>query len=203
MIPYLIYLSIISTASLFIGVSTALIFKVSFFASFGYTWFAILAVVIVDALTATLCRLLPGKCANPEKKVFNVSSKEKKFYEKLKIRKWKDLVPEIGQFTGFRKNQIVDPKSVEYLDRFLSEICYGAIGHVVSVFTGFLILWLFPSKGFWISIALSVAVVNALMNLPSLFILRYNSYKLKILRKNALKKQAQKDMLAEGATADA
>ena len=192
MIPYLIYLSIISTASLFIGVSTALIFKVSFFASFGCTWLAILAVVVVDALTATLCRLLPGKCANPEKKVFNVSNKEKRFYEKLKIRKWKDLVPEIGQFTGFRKNQIVDPKSVEYLDRFLAEICYGEIGHIVSVFTGF-----------WISIALSVAVINALMNLPSLFILRYNSYKLKILRKNALKKQAQKDMLAEVATADA
>lgn len=203
MIPYLIYLSIISTASLFIGVSTALIFKVSFFASFGCTWLAILAVVVVDALTATLCRLLPGKCANPEKKVFNVSNKEKRFYEKLKIRKWKDLVPEIGQFTGFRKNQIVDPKSVEYLDRFLAEICYGEIGHIVSVFTGFLILWLFPSTGFWISIALSVAVINALMNLPSLFILRYNSYKLKILRKNALKKQAQKDMLAEVATADA
>ena len=158
---------------------------------FGYTWLEIILVMLVDGLTATVCRLLPAKCANHEKKIFQVSAKEKKFYEKLKIRKWKDKVPEIGQFTGFRKNKLENPQSVEYVERFLLEACYGELGHFCSFFTSFLIVLLFPITKYWWAISLPVATIIALMNLPSFFILRYNSYKLEILRKSNLKKQAR------------
>ena len=150
-------------------------------------------VPLIDGVTAGLCRLLPKTCANREKKIFQVSAKEKAFYEKLNIRKWKDKVPEIGQFTGFRKNKIADPKSVEYLDRYLLEICYGEIGHIASVFTSFFILGLFFISPLWLGIAMPVAGISALLNLPSLFILRYNSYKLEILRKNLLKRQKKEN----------
>lgn len=191
MIGYFLYFSLITIASVLITLTTGLIFKLNFLLCFGYVWIAIVAVILVDGITATVCRLLPARCANHEKKIFKVSTKEKKFYEKLKIRKWKDLIPEIGQFTGFRKNKLVDPKSVEYLDRFLLEGCYGQIGHIASVFSGFLILLLFPIARFWLALAVPVAVINAFMNLPSLIILRYNSYKLEFLRKNTIKKQAR------------
>ena len=133
--------------------------------------------------------MLPAKCANHEKKIFTVSAKEKKFYEKLKIRKWKDKVPEIGHFTGFRKNKLEDPQSVAYVDRFLLESCYGEIGHFFSCILGFLVLLLFPISKLWLAVAIPAAIVNVFLNLPSLFILRYNSYKLEILRKANLKKQ--------------
>lgn len=187
----LLYLSIITAFSFIISGVVTLIYDAFFFVVFGYTWLAIVAVILIDGLTATVCRLLPKKCANHEKKIFQVSAKEKKFYEKLKIRKWKDRVPEIGQFTGFRKNKLENPQSVEYLERFLLEACYGEIGHFVSLFSGFLIVLLFfITEYFWL-IALCVAFINALMNLPSFCILRYNSYKLEILRKSNLKKQAR------------
>lgn len=187
----LLYLSIITAFSFIISGVVTLIYDAFFFVVFGYTWLAIVAVILIDGLTATVCRLLPKKCANHEKKIFQVSAKEKKFYEKLKIRKWKDKVPEIGQFTGFRKNKLENPQSVEYVERFLLEACYGEIGHFVSLFSGFLIVLLFfIAEYFWL-IALCVAFINALMNLPSFFILRYNSYKLEILRKSNLKKQAR------------
>lgn len=157
----------------------------------GFTALAVVIVIAIDALVSTIARLLPKKCAQHEAKVFIVSAKEKKFYEKLKIRKWKDKVPEIGQFTGFRKNKIVDPKSVEYLDRFLLEICYGEIGHFFSVFLGFALLLFYPLTDIWFAVSIPVAIINIFMNLPSLFILRYNSYKLVILRKSNLKKQAR------------
>lgn len=189
----ILYLCIICFASLVISVSVTLISGAGFFGVFGLTWLAIVAVMLIDGLTAGLCRLLPKKCANREKKIFDVSAKEKAFYEKLKIRKWKDKVPEIGQFTGFRKNKIADPKSVEYLDRYLLEICYGEIGHIASVFTGFFILGLFFISPLWIGVALPVAVISALLNLPSLFILRYNSYKLEYLRKNIVKRQSKEN----------
>ena len=38
-----------------------------------------------------------------------------KIYNKLKVKKWKDKIPEIGHFTGFRKNKISDPKNPEYI----------------------------------------------------------------------------------------
>jgi hypothetical protein len=48
---------------------------------------------------------------------------------------------------------------------------------------------LFPLYDLWLAVAIPVATVSLLMNLPSLFILRYNSYKLRILRDSNLKKQ--------------
>ncbi len=192
----ILYIGIILFAVLCIAGATALAEGENFFVVLGFTALATVVVMLIDALTATVCRLLPKKCADFEKKAFVVSAKEKKFYEKLKIRKWKDKVPEIGQFTGFRKNKIEDPKSIEYLDRFLLEIAYGEIGHMASIFTGFLILLLFPVYRLWLAVAIPVALVSAALNLPSYIILRYNSYKLRILRDSALKKQRR------GITAD-
>lgn len=185
----ILYIVIICCAVLLITASVTLATGANFFSIFGLTWFAVLIVILIDGLTATVCRLLPERCANHEKKIFQVSAKEKRFYEKLKIRQWKDKVPEIGQFTGFRKNKIADPKSVEYIDRYLLEVCYGELGHVTSVFTSFLLLLFFPLSRFWLVVAIPVAFISALLNLPSLFILRYNSYKLEFLRKSNLKRQ--------------
>ena len=185
----MLYVIIVSACGLLISAIVTLITKFHFFSVLLFTAIAIAAVVVIDALVATVCRLLPAKCANHESKVYAVSAEEKKFYEKLKIRKWKDKIPEIGHFTGFRKNKIADPKSLEYVERFLLEICYGELGHFFSVFFGFLILLLFPITDIWFAVAIPVAVINGIMNLPSLFILRYNSYKLKILRNNLVKKQ--------------
>ena len=187
----ILYLTLISFFGLCISISVKFIYGASFLTVLGWTALAILLVIVLDGLTATICRLLPASRANHTQKRFVVSAKEKKFYENLKIRKWKDYIPEIGHFTGFRKNKIVDPKSVEYLDRFLLEICYGELGHFYSLFTGFAILGLFFVTPFWLAISIPVAVINIFFNLPSLFILRYNSYKLVILRKSNLRKQAK------------
>ncbi len=204
----MLYLLIILVAVAIISSVVALATTAHFLPVLGITAFAVLVVVAVDALTATVCRLLPAKCASPEKKGFVVSAKEKKFYEKLKIRKWKDKVPEIGQFTGFRKNKLEDPNSVEYLDRFLLEIGYGELGHFFSLFTSFLILLLFPlfsdyGYGLWFSISIPVAFVSALMNIPSFMILRYTSYKLRVLRESRIKKLRKEEEAAKRAAEEA
>ena len=191
-----LYLLIIFACVLVISAVVTLVSSVSFLYALGFTALAVVLVILVDALVATVCRLLPAKCANHESKIYTVSANEKKFYEKLKIRKWKEKVPEIGHFTGFRKNKIADPKSVEYLERFLLEACYGELGHFFSLFFGFVILLFFPLTSIWLAVSIPVAVVNFLLNLPSLFILRYNSYKLEILRKSNLKKQQRAESVA-------
>ena len=203
----ILYLTIIFCAMLVIAALVALAYGSGFFGVLGLAAFAVALVMLIDATVATIARLLPVKCANHGSKIFKVSPKEKKFYEKLKIRLWKDKVPEIGQFTGFRKNKLDDPKSVEYLDRFLLESCYGEIGHFCSVFLGFLLVLPYGISNMWIAVSIPVAFVNALLNLPSFCILRYNSYKLEVLRKSMLKKQARDkqtaEVLQEAAAADA
>lgn len=191
-----LYLSIIGVCILILSTVLTFAFGANFFYVLGFTALATVIVIVVDALVATVCRLLPAKFANHEDGIYTVSAKEKKFYEKLKIRKWKDKIPEIGHFTGFRKNKIADPKSPEYIDRFLLEACYGELGHFWILFIGFSILLLgfipvFPSWGLWLAISVPVSIINICLNLPSIFTLRYNCYKLEILRKNLLKKQGR------------
>jgi glycosyl-4,4'-diaponeurosporenoate acyltransferase len=185
----MIYVVLIVLAVTLISAVVSPIAGITFFKVWGLTWIAVAALVLIDAIVATTARLLPAAFADHEKKIFTVSAKEKKFYEKIKIRKWKDKVPEIGHFTGFRKNKLEDPQSVAYVDRFLLESCYGEIGHFFSCIFGFFILLLFPISKIWLAVAIPAANVNVFLNVPSLFILRYNSYKLKVLRKANLKKQ--------------
>ena len=153
------------------------------------TWYIIVAVVVstivvvlIDAITATIVRLMPKKWFNPFSKKFKVYKWEKNFYQKIGIKKWKDLVPEIGHFTGFRKNEVKEPTNNEYIERFLLEICYGRVGHFSSFFTGFLIIFLFPFK-YFVNFGLPVAIVNMFMNSMSWMILRYNYPKLIALYK--------------------
>ena len=98
-----LYLTIIAGCVAVISAIISLTANMNFLYVLGFTSLAVVLIIIVDALTATVARLLPKSRANHEKKRFIVGAKEKKFYEKLYIRKWKDKVPEIGHFTGFRK----------------------------------------------------------------------------------------------------
>ena len=158
----------------------------------------VVAVIAIDGLTAFIVRRMPEKYFRHGQAFWIPSKKEKKFYEKLKIRKWKDRVPELGQFTGFSKSKIENPYDNEYLERYFLEANYGQVGHFLSVFTGFAILWIFPSLC-WTA-AFPVALVSVALNVPSLFILRYNSYKLETLYQSNLKKASRKRFTVEQET---
>lgn len=184
-----LYLSIIGVCWLILSGAFSLAMWMPFWQVMLWTLLSIVLVMVVDGLTATVARLLPPP---KDGKFFAVSKKEKNRYEKWNIRKWKDKVPEIGQFTGFRKNKLDDPKSAAYIERFLMESRYGEVGHLASCVTGGLLFLgqlipFFPA--YWWTVCIFVFVINVLMNLPSYFILRYNYYKLKILHASVLKKE--------------
>lgn len=194
-----LYLTIIGVCILVLAGVLAPIYHIQYFLLVAQISLATVVEIVVAILVATVARLLPKKCANYEKKVFTVSAKEKKFYEKIKIRKWKEKIPEIGHFTGFRKNKIVDPKSEEYLLRFLMEICYGEIGHFFGLIFGFAIMlffpWsIFPNTELFLIITGVVGIVNFLLTLPTIFVIRYNSYKLCVLLKN-LRKRMERETI--------
>ena len=144
--------------------------------------------LIIDGLVAFIIRRLPSKYFTGKQKIFNVSKKELRFYDKIGIKKWKENVPELGGFTSFHKNKISDPHNNEYLETFILEACYGIVIHFVSFFTSFLIVLLdykmFIGESYiGLTIGLPVALINAILIVLPTFILRYNLPRLKTLHK--------------------
>ncbi|MBR3885184.1 MAG: hypothetical protein IKJ33_01785 [Clostridia bacterium] len=160
-------------------------------------WFFVFAVTVsviyqfaIDGLFAFLVNIMPNKWFE-NKKFFEVSKKEQRFYEKLGIRSWKDKVWELGGLGGFSKSKIVDPNDPEYSRRFLVESYKGEVDHIIGMFVGFTVIFIFPLKFAWI-VGVPVAIVNLVLNYMPIMILRYNTPKLKVLHKRALRNQQAK-----------
>ena len=187
----ILYLSIIFVCGVIVALANGLGYGDPLGWTVAINFGGILLQMIVNGATAAICRSLPEKCVPYGAKVFAVGKREKLFYEKLHIRKWKDHIPEIGHLTGFRKTKVEDPKSVEYVERFLLETRYGEVGHFSSIFTSFLLMFFCFIPAVRWTVVLPICVIGALLNVPSLLVLRYNSYKLEVLYK-ANKKRATK-----------
>ena len=144
--------------------------------------FAVVAVIIVDAILAFIVRwILPKNWFGVSCDIFVPSKKFRNFYEKLGVKKWKEKVLDLGKLSGFKKNKIVDPKNNEYIGRYILEANYGIAVHISNIIGGFIICFLQPLYSF--NIYLPVAIVNALLNYMSYMVLRYNLPKLKTLYK--------------------
>ena len=192
----ILYICIILSAMTLISLANFLFTSLSI-------WFIISAVTIttvfqfvIDGIFAIIVQKLPKKWFGMNNKLFNVSQRSQKFYEKLQIRKWKDKVWELGGLGGFRKNKLTAPNNVEYVERFIIESNKGIVTHRIGYLAGFLGIFIFPKYA--LGIGIPVAVVNLFLNILPVMILRYNLPKLKLLHKrlkrNAEHKQEQKDI---------
>ncbi len=153
---------------------------------FFATLISIALAYLIDLIVSAIVMLLPKNFFNPKNKVFKVFSWERKFYEKIKIRAWKGLIP-IGKGPlglGLRKDILIDKNNINYLNRFLIESCRAETMHFYSVFLGFLILLLGKN---YLSITIPVAFVNAFLQLLPFMVQRYLRPKLLIALKRAEK----------------
>lgn len=148
-----------------------------------------LASILLDAIVAIVGRLLPQKWVCKDSKIYKMNDKEKAFFNKLKIRKWKDHIPDLGSFTHLKKNKVEKPDDIEYLSKYIMEAKYGVIIHLLSAPLAFLIV-LIDYKGYLInlSVGLPVAFVNMVLIIIPFFVLRYNLPKIEYLyKKQSLK----------------
>lgn len=155
-------------------------------------WFFVIAVIVstiyqfaIDGLFAFIVSKCPNKWFE-NKKFFNVSKREQRIYEKLGIRSWKDKIWELGGLGGFSKAKIDDPKDPKYCEKFLIESYKGEIDHIIGMFAGFTVIFIFPLKFAWI-VGVPVAFVNFILNWLPVMILRYNTPKLLVLHKRAVR----------------
>ncbi len=136
----------------------------------------------IDGLFAIVINKMPNKWFAMDKKCFQVSKKSQKFYEKLKIRKWKDKVWELGGLGGFRKNKINEPNNSEYVEKFIIESNKGVVTHRIGYFVGFFVIFVFPFK-YALTVCVPIALTNLFLNILPVMVLRYNIPKLMVAHK--------------------
>lgn len=142
----------------------------------------------IDGISALIIRrLTPERWYSPKVKLFRVSKCERNFYNKLKIKSWKDHVPELGGFTSFHKDTLQSQSDAEYLNRFIIEANYGVVIHIFNAILGIFVM-LVPfcrAPGIWIP----VFAVNFILSILPVFILRYTSYTLQRLYFRSISRQ--------------
>jgi len=172
--------------------------------TFGYTTkyviiagiLAAVGVIIIDGIFATIVRrCLPEKWFDHTVKFHDASKKECKLYEKLGIKKWKDLVWELGMFTNFSKKNMQNP-DISYLDRFILENNYGVWCHLTGAFLGFLLILFYPAE-YRLVIPLPACIINFILSMLPVFILRYNTNRLKRTKAVLIKKEEKAKMAAQ------
>lgn len=177
----MLYLTTVFLAILLFG-SANLLFNPTF--AQGDPWIPFLLLMIgaayafsIDGISALLIRrLTPEKWYEPDRVLFTVSKAERNLYNKLKIKAWKDKVPEWGGFTSFHKDRLASSSDQAYLRRFLIEANYGVVIHIANGVLGILVLLLPPCR--YPSVAIPVFAVNLILSLLPVAILRHTSYTL-------------------------
>lgn len=163
-------------------------------------WYYVMTAVVwctvlcfaLDGAIALLINKMPDKWFGVDNPLFKVSEREQKLYKKLRVRRWKDKVWELGGLGGFSKKKLKEPSDPKYIEKFIVECNKGVLTHRLSYPIGFLTMaTLFGIC--LLTIALPVAVVNMCLNILPTLALRYNTPKLKaILKRLNRQSNAQK-----------
>ena len=136
----------------------------------------IFLMAIYNSLILFLCRNLGVSFFDPNKKLYKIKSWEKNgnFYIKfLKIKKWKDRLPQYIAKGGFSKKNLRKNLNKEYISRFIVETCIAEWNHLMCC-TYFVIAFLVNTRFY----AIIFSVLAIVLNVPFLFIQRYNRIRL-------------------------
>lgn len=150
---------------------------------------AVGAMVVIDAAVAVCVRCYPEKKIDVFSRYFTVSQRERALYERLGVRRWKDVIPESGKYLcHFAKDKIAEPANNVYILKFLRETCYAEVMHECSFVLSFAALLFLPYR---LHIVLPVVLTNALLQLLPAIAQRYNRCRLvKLYRFNARRQMA-------------
>lgn len=139
---------------------------------FLYLLLAVAICGIMAGIITLITRILPAKVFSPYRHRYKVSSKENKFYNKLKIKKWKDKIPELGKLSGFAKTEIAEPNNPQYIFKFLTENCIAEALHFYSIVAG-LLVFVFLPREYVFTIGLPIFFLNMLLHIMPIFVQRY------------------------------
>ena len=169
-----LYLSIIGSAMLMISLCNVAAGTASFlYAVIAVVWCTALQFAL-DGLLAIVINKMPDRWFYADNPFYRVTERERAFYKKLKVRRWKDKVWELGGLGGFSKKALSAPDDPKYIERFIVECHKGVLTHRLSYPIGFLAMLTLPPPCAF-TVALPVAVVNLFLNILPTIVLRHNT----------------------------
>jgi len=164
-----------------------------------YAVFSVLAfsliIICIDLVVTFLLRILPLKIYASSKRAMRPKKHERKFFRRIGIKRWKIIVPDILSILKiFDKSKLKNTDNPDYMFKFLCEMGWAEMVHIVAFFAGFLAIfvpigWLFTGylntstiTGEYIILTISqvlifvlpLAILNAFVNLLPVCVQRYN-----------------------------
>lgn len=117
------------------------------------------------------------------KDFYRVNEKEINFYNKIKIKKWKDKLP---QFNIYFDKSHLKSKDIKYIDLFILNTKISGLSHLLTGCFGYIsLLFVYfvsnPMK--YIKLFIIIAIVIFFAQIPFIIIQRYNRFRLLKLRK--------------------
>ena len=187
------YLAVIFGGPLLIGAVNSLINSEEILFSVFASYLITATAFGIDALCAFAVRYLAkGAIINPFASFYNEKKWEKKLYKTLRVKAWKDKIPEMGgALAGFQKKKAESTSDADYLYKFMVETCYAEAMHILSVVLGFLVMLIMPQRCALL-VGLPVALVNAILNILPVIVQRYVRPMLKASYRRACRHAAKK-----------
>ena len=164
-----------------IGIAMLVISLINILLGVALWYYVVIAVIwcvalqfAFDGLIALIINKMPDSWFGVDNHLYQVFPWEKKLYKKLKVRKWKDYVWELGGLGGFSKKELKEPDNPQYIEKFIIECNKGMVTHRLAYPIGFLAMLTLPNTCS-LTIALPVAIVNLFLNILPTLALRYNT----------------------------
>ena len=164
----------------------ALIIVVNLIADFriGVVWefsLCLLVVVSPSIIFNFIEKFFPEKWYGEDVKLFKERKFENEFFKKIRIKKWKDNVPQFLKIKNINKAKQDNSKiDTSYINNFITETRRGEFMHLIDIIFGVLASLLLP-KAFFFKYSLPIILVWTYFNMLSIIIQRYNRPRLKKL----------------------
>ena len=158
----------------------------------AYYPFLIIATFLgLNIVVSMLTRVIPQDKINIHSWCFKTFKSERKLYESLGVKKFKDKIPDMGGvLTGFSKSELVsaDPR---YLEKFIKETILGELSHLLGILCCVFIFLIFNE--YVLNFALPLFFLNTYFNIMPLIVQRYNRPKLYRIYERQLSHKNQKE----------
>lgn len=165
---------------------------------FNFAWMTLLDLLIAFAiilLPSLFCaigiRLLPKRWFDGNAKVYSVSAGETNFLNKIKVKSWKDKIPNIAKIKFNNLPTNIDPKDPNFVKKLISESCYAESLHISCILAALIALLCIIKTRWFLTMGLPIAIVYSIFNVPSILVQRFNRPRLK-KQLQLLEKQLQK-----------
>lgn len=144
-------------------------------------------VALIGILSNPVAALLPRSWFDPDKFPYRSYSweQEGKIYNKLRIRVWKDALPDMSKILkNMVRKEVSSKPTAESMDLLARETCVAEVVHWVLMVLSLAVLWIWPGPGGWVCYGLCI-----LGNFPFILIQRYNRPRL-VHTRNRLRSRA-------------